>query len=88
MSEYIDKEKLLNKIKNRINNPAIIGWLFSIIDTIPSADVRPVVRGEWIECFEDWRKQIVGDKCSICGFEHYGSRYNFCPNCGRDMRGE
>lgn len=56
----------------------------------PPSDVRPIVHGKWIECFEDWRKQIAGDKCSACGFEHYGtniSHYHFCPNCGADMRG-
>lgn len=47
--------------------------------------------GQWEQCFEDFRKQIEGDKCSVCGFEHYGtsiSHYNYCPNCGADMRGE
>lgn len=47
-----------------------------------------VVNGKWVPCFEDWRKQIEGDKCSICGFEHYGTNirnYKYCPNCGVKM---
>ena len=29
-------------------------------------------------------------KCSVCGctFEDEEPNYNFCPNCGADMRGE
>lgn len=58
---------------------------------LPSADVVPLVRGVWELCFEDWRKQIAGDKCSACGFEHYGStisHYRYCPNCGARMGGD
>lgn len=60
----------------------------SIIRKAPAADVAPVVNGQWEQCFEDWRKQIDGDKCSVCGFEHYGAgikHYHYCPNCGAKM---
>ena len=49
------------------------------------------VRGEWQVCFEDWRKQIAGDQCSKCGFQHYGTSinlYKFCPHCGAPMTDE
>ena len=49
------------------------------------------MRGEWRECFEDWRKQIAGDQCSKCGFQHYGTsinHYHFCPACGAPMTDE
>ena len=55
---------------------------------IPTADVVEVKHGYWKECFEDWRKQIAGDECSACGFQHYGtciSHYHYCPNCGAKM---
>ena len=62
------------------------------------AALRPVsreqverMRGEWRECFEDWRKQIAGDQCSKCGFQHYGTsinHYHFCPACGAPMTDE
>ena len=53
----------------------------------PAADVRPVVRGRWIE-----KPYLLGttNVCSVCG-ENYGmphGKYNFCPNCGADMKGE
>lgn len=74
------------------------GYDFAIgqIESIPAADVRPVVPGEWIE-----KKLPTADPrdyfcrmalcCSICGHEiDYGRGYgpNFCGNCGADMRGE
>ena len=51
-----------------------------------AADVRPAVRGRWIE-----KPYLLGttNVCSVCG-ENYGmphGKYNFCPNCGTDMRG-
>lgn len=62
-----------------------------IIDSLPSADVEPVRHGRWLKCFEDWRQQIEGSKCSACGFEYYGtgiSRFRYCPNCGAKMVSE
>ena len=49
------------------------------------------MRGEWRECFEDWREQIAGNQCSKCGFQNYGTsinHYHFCPACGSPMTGE
>lgn len=60
-------------------------------ETIPAADMRPVVRGEWI-----WKKsgEVVCSKCNdlmaIVGNTEdlitVKSYHNFCPNCGADMR--
>ena len=49
------------------------------IKNIPSADVAEVRHGEW-----KWRN---GGECSECGFHNSNFDYNFCPNCGADMRG-
>ena len=56
------------------------------IDDIPTADVRENVRGEWLS------GDCMGASCSNCG-EYFSFRcfsevhdYNFCPNCGADMR--
>lgn len=57
------------------------------VDNTTTVDAAPVVRGKWERCVEDWREQIEGDACSLCGFEHYGARYNYCPNCGAKMDG-
>lgn len=42
--------------------------------------------GEWIEAEEDWRHQIEFWRCSECGHAT-STMYNFCSNCGADMRG-
>lgn len=61
------------------------------IDSLPAADVRPVARGEW----EVWNDDKNTFECSRCGmaFTLYegtpkDNDYNYCPNCGADMRGE
>ena len=55
---------------------------------IPAADVRPVVRGKWSTVYDDFMKSNY-DTCSCCGKEYFGANgFNFCPNCGADMREE
>ena len=56
------------------------------------ADVKPVVRGEWIH---DYLCSISGGtygvyRCSECSssFPDIGYGFNYCPNCGADMRGD
>lgn len=54
-------------------------------DAIPSEDVRPVVRGH----NEDGYTLFT---CSVCKWSCFDTvpgdteEYNFCPNCGADMR--
>lgn len=55
-----------------------------VVDNIPSADPERK-KGNWIVKEEDWRKQLEWDECSECGFATT-KQYNFCPNCGADMR--
>ena len=84
MAEYIDRDEVFRAMKIEIRPP------FCSRARFPAADVIPVVHGKWLSCFEDWRMQIEGDKCSICGFEHYGTprgTFKFCPNCGAKMDG-
>lgn len=52
-------------------------------DKLPAADVKPVVRGKWER--RNWGFDY--DCCSVCGYEHrYAGTFNYCPNCGADMR--
>lgn len=91
MSKYIDVDKLQETVYKKVNNPAIRGWLNSLINEQPTADVAEVRHGKWQPCYEDWRKQIEGDECSACGFQHYGTNirdYPYCPNCGARMDGD
>ena len=52
-------------------------------------------KGHWIEIIKDERfgdewDEIAVYKCSVCESEFVEcmGTYNFCPNCGADMRGE
>ena len=55
------------------------------IRNIPAADVRPVVRGEWTRVdYEPCGHDYI---CSECGCKSDGP-WNFCHDCGADMRGD
>lgn len=90
MGDYIEREGLLDEISAARDNGGmgaiVAGTLTRYIKRAPAADVRPVVRGRWIE-----KPYLLGttNVCSVCG-ENYGmphGKYNFCPHCGADMRG-
>ena len=65
------------------------------VEDFPAADVRPVVWGEWIgypECLK-YTNAYSDDHivCSVCEecfsiMDNDCERFNFCPNCGADMR--
>lgn len=65
-------------------------------NSIPAADVAPVVHGTWEEVeYDDGWCEEVGIKCSACGDEWVtldGEKpqlhnFNYCPNCGAKMDG-
>ncbi len=56
-----------------------------VIEQIPAADVRPVVRGEWQ--FHMFTANSWGYECRVC-HTTWDAPTNFCPNCGADMREE
>jgi len=57
-----------------------------LLDSIPAADVAPVVHGRWIEKTAHDRRQYF--ECSNCGKQenkHTAIRGGFCWNCGAKM---
>lgn len=93
----IDANALLEQVNNEIYrywNGGAGGYYLAEealidIESAPTIDPESLrAQGKWEQCFEDWRKQIEGDRCSVCGFEHYGAainHYHYCPNCGAKM---
>lgn len=96
MSDYINRGELGIGLCNRDvfeNKGYADGWnaAVKILKEAPAVDVQEIKHGEWKLCYEDWRRQIAGDECSACGFQHYGtciSDYHYCPNCGAKMDGK
>lgn len=94
MSDYISRQAAFEALEKR-------GVSTTNISRVPIADVRENVRGEWVIVVD---KTEMCDKegvktwgslcqCNKCGFvlnavEGHIGQYNFCPNCGADMRGE
>jgi len=103
MSDLIDRQAAIDALnelsehyteKGREWHPHIDHVLFEI-QSLPAADVRMIVRGEWIKEIkhhkDDEQEFNYEDiRCSHCGVRRrigwYGA--NFCPNCGADMRGD
>lgn len=90
VTKYIEIKEAEKAFREAFKNPSEMGNAQAFINVlrhdVPAADVRPVVRGEW-------KKMPDGAcVCSVCqlGLESFTQAifYNFCPNCGADMRGE
>ena len=75
-SATVDKNSIWDKITDASGR-----GLSKIIDGIPTADVQPVVRGEWVEDGAVMKCSVCGNSSDYCGTE------NFCNYCGSDMRG-
>lgn len=88
MSDYIGRETIKDAmLRYGFKAPDMTVTEF-VEDELPAADVEPVRHGAWYPCFEDWRQQQEGNKCSVCGFEYYGTgirSFHYCPNCGAKM---
>lgn len=95
MSRYIEREAVMKTARDGYHSDfgksmADLTSLREVLEDTPTADVAEVRHGKWQPCYEDWRKQIEGDECSACGFQHYGTNirdYPYCPNCGARMDG-
>lgn len=60
--------------------------LYYFADYLISHGVSVKGKGEWITHNPNNPFEIYGE-CSNCGFEQsLSNKFNFCPNCGADMR--
>lgn len=91
MSRYIDADALKETMMQIANNSSMKKYIIdTYIDTAPTADVKPIVYGEWIE--HKWAEEteyslISNYECSICHTWENKKSY-FCPCCGSNMRKE
>lgn len=93
MSEYIERKEVYSEInKLPLTEDAAMEILWAI-DDIPTADIAPVIHGQWLSVESD-----VIFACSNCGntvstnwdYENSNDMFSYCPNCGAkmDMDGE
>ena len=93
MAEYIEREDLLELY--RMDDPVLnenghvpLPVIRQNVMDIPAADVAPVRHGRW-EMNSDRPDNIICTNCDA-GFDvwkHEAKDFNYCPNCGADMRG-
>ena len=99
--EYIDREAAKERLRVWITDCVLAGEndeadcfrdCIDILDSIPAADVAPVVHGRWTKAEDDYcGLNIV--KCSVCREEWcfeveddvFDLNYHYCPNCGARM---
>lgn len=70
---------------NRLAPVQTLGEAYGIIQEMPTVDAVPVRHGRWVMMEGEL---AFWDKCSECGKKilHRTPYYDFCPNCGADMR--
>lgn len=88
MAEYIDKNQLIQRIKQEPTDGMFTEEILTAIDEIKTSDVAEVRRGKW-ERKENTK--VYWYACSLCGERvpqnEYGYDYfsDYCPNCGARM---
>lgn len=96
MTEYIKKANVFEAYSDWLSTYDI-GFdcahnLWVNLDEIPIEAVVEREKGKW-----ELSPDSSEGACTICNYKIYGKKYygrywivpyNFCPNCGADMRGE
>lgn len=87
MAEYIERTDVIDLITRRYENPEICT---QEINSIPAADVAPVVHGRW-EYIPQTLNTLSQLRCPFCGWwsldPSIDGAYNYCPDCGAKMDG-
>ena len=88
MDDYISRKAIMDAYEEeqRKNGP----WRFeAIIESVPAADVHPVVKGRFVHDGPRFTGGVDWWHCSNCGSLVSGveTRFAFCQHCGADMRG-
>ena len=86
MAEYIEREALISRIDDAMENSGIMGYVIGqtfkrYIKRQTAADVVPVRHGRWV-CVDTDVEQFF--LCNRCKKKEYWES-NYCPNCGAKM---
>lgn len=90
--EYVKREDAIKKIHEEWDEVcnSIAYYAEDAIYRVPAANVAPVVHSQWDDKSVAFYRRCP--KCTVCidagkrCFLDYIGEYNFCPNCGADMR--
>ena len=95
MADYISREAaltILERLRDKCSNDDMsfaLNWAADTIKGLTAADVVERKRGEWEYEKGNYDRLIV--VCSRCGQQKPilvdSFKFNYCPNCGADMRG-
>ena len=101
MADYIERESAKEEMLSWarcIKHPEHLMTedAMSVLDTIPAADVAPVVHGRWdvSRRYEDIiEMEVVKWTCSVCkeyrlSATGLSQATNYCPSCGAKMDGD
>ena len=89
MPDYISREAAIKRFNFAVLDclgmePTIrAGDIIKALESLPAADVRPVVRGKW----RLYSPLTDTYECDKCGYQVVDEsfRTNFCPYCGASM---
>lgn len=91
----IDANKLMEHLTRCIDAEkglfrAVCVAIKCFVEQIPTVDAVEVVHGRWEPVDHDGSWRV--DMCSVCHrrmhYVDYDQPYQYCPNCGADMRGD
>ena len=87
MARYIDADALIKTVNGFTKfyhlDRLHVGTFIDAVVDMPTAEVREVVRGEWIVC--DAKPPTWWYECSVCGSAG-NINYHYCPNCWAEMK--
>jgi len=86
MAEYIDIDGrvVVTDTRGRERETTVRHILEMNKGVFTAADVRPVVRGKWVQVMGKYDWMVKCSRCKGVPLE----TSSFCPNCGADMREE
>ena len=78
--DFIDCGHLRNPLESCFSERDVVDML----ESRPTIDAAPVVRGEWKNVYKSGYKPNPENVCSECDCWSH-RRSSFCPNCGAKM---
>ena len=88
MAEYIEREAAKKEFNLNFGSVSHAVIANRILDSIPAADVAPVVHSTWVWVprTSQYGKQSGEWRCKQCHAIAHGGLSPYCPNCGAKMK--